>query len=136
MQCISSSSSSSSMQTSQATTNTNLSKCKAHNCKMANMRNLVKCNKCTIVKCNDTHIVAIFYPFSQFCEIDISLLSLQQTAKHSPKSISEEGRLWQVFIFNRWTSELPTSLFSIPPVTFWQTWHLVGRPLLSFYYCY
>ena len=41
-------------------------------------------------------IVAIFYPFSQFCIINISLLSLQKRAKHSPKSISEGGRIWQV----------------------------------------
>ena len=31
-----------------------------------------------------TYIVAIFYPFSQFCEIDISLLSLQTQPKTAP----------------------------------------------------
>ena len=29
-------------------------------------------------------IVAIFYPFSQFCEIDVSLLSLQKQPKTAP----------------------------------------------------
>ena len=29
-------------------------------------------------------IVAIFYPFSQFCEMDISLLSLQKQANTAP----------------------------------------------------
>ena len=29
-------------------------------------------------------IVAIFYPFGQFCEIDISLLSLQQQPNTAP----------------------------------------------------
>ena len=42
------------------------------------------------------YIVAIFYPFSQFCEINISLLSLQRQPKTAPPSISEWGRLWQV----------------------------------------
>ena len=42
------------------------------------------------------HLPAIFYPFSQFCEIDICLPGLQTTAKCSPQSISEGGRIWQV----------------------------------------
>ena len=41
-------------------------------------------------------IVAIFYPFSQFCEIKISPPEPAKTAKHSPKSISKGGRIWQV----------------------------------------
>ena len=41
-------------------------------------------------------ILAIFYPSSQFCEIDISLLSLQKQPKSSPKTISEGGIIWQV----------------------------------------
>ena len=32
----------------------------------------------------DGYIVAIFYPFSQFCEIDISLLSLQKQPNTAP----------------------------------------------------
>ena len=43
-------------------------------------------------------IVAIFYPFGQFCEIIIFFLSLQKQPKESPKSISEGGRLWQVWV--------------------------------------
>ena len=43
----------------------------------------------------------LFFPCSQFCEIHISLLSLQQTAKHSPKSISQGGRIWQVCYISR-----------------------------------
>ena len=31
-----------------------------------------------------TYIVAIFYPFSQFCEINISLLSLQTQPNTAP----------------------------------------------------
>ena len=31
-----------------------------------------------------TNIVAIFYPFSQFCEIDSSLLSLQKQSNTAP----------------------------------------------------
>ena len=50
-------------------------------------------------------IVAIFYPFSQFCEIDISLPSLQKQPKHSRKSISEGGRIWQVCDLNRANTE-------------------------------
>ena len=46
-------------------------------------------------------IVAIFYPFSQFCEIDIFLLSLQKQPTHSPKFISEGGSIWQVLLFNK-----------------------------------
>ena len=48
-------------------------------------------------ECCISDIVAIFYPFSQFCEIDVSLPSLQNQPKHSPKSISEGGRKWQVW---------------------------------------
>ena len=35
-------------------------------------------------KCHDDVIVAIFYPFSQFCEINISLLSLQTQPNTAP----------------------------------------------------
>ena len=41
-------------------------------------------------------ILAIFYPFSQFCEIGISLLSLQTQPNTAPNFISEGGRIWQV----------------------------------------
>ena len=34
--------------------------------------------------CRYIIIVAMFYPFSQFCEIDISLLSLQKQPKTAP----------------------------------------------------
>ena len=40
-------------------------------------------------------IVAIFNPFSQFCEIHFPP-EPAKTAKHSPTSISEGGRIWQV----------------------------------------
>ena len=33
---------------------------------------------------NNDNIVAIFYPFSQFCEINISLLSLQKQPNTAP----------------------------------------------------
>ena len=32
----------------------------------------------------NSYIVAIFYPFRQFCEIDVSLLSLQQQPHTAP----------------------------------------------------
>ena len=34
---------------------------------------------------NNNNIVAIFYPFSQFCEIDISLLNLQTQPNTAPQ---------------------------------------------------
>ena len=40
-------------------------------------------------------VVAIFYPFSQFCEMDSSLLSLQKQPKTAP-SISEGGGILQM----------------------------------------
>ena len=36
------------------------------------------------------HVVAIFYPFSQFCEINISLLSLQKQPNTAP-SLFQRG---------------------------------------------
>ena len=35
-------------------------------------------------KTQNRHILAIFYLFSQFCEIDVSLLSLQKQPKTAP----------------------------------------------------
>ena len=40
-------------------------------------------------------IAAIFYPFSQFCGIDVSLMGLKETAKGSLRSISEGSRIGQ-----------------------------------------
>ena len=42
-------------------------------------------------------VIAIFYPFSLFCEIEYLPSEPVKTAKHSPKSISEGGRIWQVW---------------------------------------
>ena len=41
-------------------------------------------------------IVAIFYPFSQLCEINISLLSLQTQPNTAPNLFQRGGRIWQV----------------------------------------
>ena len=41
-------------------------------------------------------IVAIFYPFSLFCEIGVAPLRLRKHTKTAPTSISEGGRIWQV----------------------------------------
>ena len=46
----------------------------------------------------DYYIVAIFYPFSQFCEMNISLPSLQKEPNTAPTYISEGGRIWQVCV--------------------------------------
>ena len=42
-------------------------------------RPILTCRHAVMWACS--HIVAIFYPFSQFCEINISLLSLQKQTK-------------------------------------------------------
>ena len=39
---------------------------------------------CSVQLANAFNIVAIFYPFSQFCEIDSSLLSLQKQPNTAP----------------------------------------------------
>ena len=43
------------------------------------------------------NIVAIFYPFSQFCEINVSLLSLQKQPNAAPNLFQRGGRIWQVW---------------------------------------
>ena len=42
------------------------------------------CDSCAGLYVPSFHIVAIFYPFSQFCEINISLLSLQKEPNTAP----------------------------------------------------
>ena len=42
------------------------------------------------------NILVIFYPSSQFCWNRCFPPEPANTAKHSPKSISEGGRIWQV----------------------------------------
>ena len=49
------------------------------------------------------YIVAIFYPFSQFCEIDVSLLSLQTQPNTAPNLFLrgvEYGKYDDVFAEN------------------------------------
>ena len=50
------------------------------------------------------HIVAIFYPFSQFCEIDVSLLSLQKQPQTAP-NLFQRG-----VEYGKYGSELHSSL--------------------------
>ena len=54
-------------------------------------------NIISIIIIHSCHIL----PFSQFCEIDISLLSLQNHPKQPKIYISEGGRIWQVFYFHK-----------------------------------
>ena len=59
-------------------------------------------------------IVAIFYPFSQFCEITISLLSLQKQPNAAPNLFQrgvEYGKYVQVFASQPCPSELPPSTY-------------------------
>ena len=50
-------------------------------------------------------IAAIFYPFSQFCEINISLLSLQKQPNAAPNLFDRGGRIRQVW--RRWRGGSP-----------------------------
>ena len=45
-------------------------------------------------------VVAIFYPFSQFSEKDIFLLSLQKQPNTAPNLFQKGGRIWQVCLCN------------------------------------
>ena len=65
-------------------------------------------------------IVAIFYPFSQFCEIDISLLSLQKQPNTAPNLFQRGGEYGKYVarFFPGRPGDLPGPLDSLPNLLF------------------